>query len=374
MNRITKALVLLLTLTVPVVAGDLSFVFDGIETNPEFLYDFFPTYYRLGVKYEGFEAVGGNQAAVILLGRGGYGHTRVWTDASGRPIDPELIDIGTESFRDLQSYNTLLLGTDIRFQQFFSPGAKLARGDLAVFAQYGISWMHPLENGAGSFGLDGSETAYPDRRGAVWNELSAGVFLDTLAKGVFPRGYRGEVAAAFAPRFLANTHVGYTNYSQIGGSFICYVPIFARSRQDGLNLFALYLAERVAVNLVLGDAVPQRVQKPVALGTMMRGFEKNSFGTSVVAVNNFEARLAGPELFLKNLYPRVHLFLDMGAYAGNYLNSAYTDSGFLASTGFEAALAVFDFLSLGYRGAYVLKGANMAGSPYTGGIMINLQF
>ncbi|MBN1686320.1 MAG: hypothetical protein JW852_06670 [Spirochaetales bacterium] len=374
MKKTVTVLFFILMLTVTATAGDFGFVFDGIETNPEFLFDFFPTYYRLGVSYSGLEVIDGNLTELILIGRGGYGHTKLWTDAAGAPVDPASVDIESEGFRDLQSYNNVLLGADIRFQQFLNPAVRVPRGNLAVYAQYGISWMHPLENGTGSYGLDGDATAYPDRSGAVWNELAIGGFLDAVEKGVFPRGYRGEVTATFAPGFFANSLAGYTNYSLIEASFISYFPVFSQSRADGLNLFALYLANRLAGNIVLGDAVPQREQKPVSLGTLMRGFEKNSYGTMYNAVNNFEVRLAGPELFLKDLYPRVNVFFDMGVYAGRYLNSTYSDSGILASAGFEAALTIFNFLSLGYRGAYALKGANMAGVPYTGSIMIDLQF
>ena len=372
-----KSLMLLSTFLVvctAAICGDFAFVFKGIETNPEFLYDFFPTYYKLGVSYTGFEIIDGIVTEVTFIGRGGYGHTKLWTDASGFPVDPGSIDIDTGIFRDLQSYNNVLLGADLRLQQFLNPTVRIPRGDLAVYAEYGISWMHPLENEAESYGLDGTEAAYPDRNGAVWNSFSVGGFLDAVYKGVAPGGYRGEVTVELAPAFLANSVVGRTDYSLVGASFIYYLPFFSFKQANGLNLVALYLADRVAANILLGDAVPQREQKPVALGTMIRGFEKNSLGTRFTAVNNLELRLAGPEIFIENLYPRLHIFLDLGTYAGEYLNTTYTESGFLASTGFEISLTVFNLFSFGYRGAFALLGTNIAESVFTGGIMVNLQF
>jgi hypothetical protein len=374
MKKILLLLAIVLIFSIPVTAGDFAFVFDGTETNPEFLFDFFPTYVRLGTSYTGFELIDGNITEVILIGSGGYGHTKVWTDSNGIPFDPGIIDIDDEYFVDLQSYNNILLGADFRLQQFLNPAIPIMRGDLAAYAEYGISWMHPLENGDASFGLDGSEAAYPDRGGALWNRLSIGSFLDAVEKGASPDGYIASIKVAFAPDFFANSYLGIANYSRVEASFVYYFPLLERTQANGLNLFALYLADRVAAHIVLGELVPQRVQKPVALGTLMRGFEKNSFGTRFTAVNNLEVRLAGPEIFLKNLYPRIQLFLDVGTYAGEYLNTLHSDSGFLASTGFEAALTVFNLVSVGYRGAFVLKGENMAGSSYVGGIMANLQF
>ncbi len=376
-SGVKKAILLLIFAlgAVCFATGDgFSFVFDRIETNPEFLYDFFPTYYKLGVNYRGFQMIPGNSTELILLGSGGYGHTKLWTDESGIPFVPGSIDTGTENFRDLQSYNNVLLGADLRLQQSLNPALVTAPGNLAVYAQYALSWMHPLENGGGSYGLDGTQSAYPDKTGALWNELSIGVFLDTLIKEAVRRGYRGEVSAALAPGFLVNSGLGNTNYAVMTGSFVSYIPIYSKSRDNGLHLFGLYLADRVAANYALGDSLPQRVQYPIALGTMMRGIEKNAYGTAFTAVNNFEVRIAGPELFLKKLYPRFHVFLDIGAYTGNYLNTSYPGGGFLASAGFELAFSVFDFFSPGYRGAFVLSGENIADVPYTGGIMLNLQF
>ena len=356
------------------VAGDFSFVFDSIETHPEFLYDFFPTYYRAGCNYSGFELIEGNMTEVILVGGAGYGHTKLWTDYAGLPFGPGSVDTENETFRDLQSYNSVLLDADLRLQQSLNPVVVPAPGKLAAYLEYGIAWMNPLENGDGSYGLDGTDKAYPDNPGALWNEISVGVFLDTIEKAAVRSGYRGEVVAAFAPRFLANSVIGETNYKMITGSFVSYFPIYAVSQANGFNLFGIYLADRAAAILASGDAFPQREQYPIALGTLVRGFEKNSFGTSFVAVNNFEVRFSGPELLLRKLYPRLHLFFDVGAYAGEYLNTGYKDSGVIASTGFEAALSLVDLFSAGYRGAFAVKGNNVNDSVYTGGIMLNLQF
>ncbi len=374
MKKLFAVVVFCLGLAAPAISGDFGFVFDGMETNPEILYDFLPTYWALGVSYRGLEVVKGNVTELILIGRGGYGHTKLWTGYSGIPFHPGQVDVTAPQFIDLQSYNNVLAGADLRYQQFLNPAIPVRRGDLAVFAEYGISWMYPLENGTASYGLEGSDAAYPDRNGAVWNDLVLGGFLDAVEKSACPRGYRADLAVTFAPGFLANSLVGRTDFSWIEASFVTYIPMYERTRANGLNLFAIYLADRVAANLVLGDAVPQRVQKPVALGTLMRGFEKNTYGTSFTAVNNFEVRFAGPAVFKKNLYPRLHVFFDTGVYAGDYYNTEYSESGFLASAGFEAAFTIFDLLSLGYRGAFPLKGRNMEGTKYFDKIMIDLQF
>ena len=86
----------------------------------------------------------------------------------------------------------------------------------------------------------------------------------------------------------------------------------------------------------------------------MRGFEKNSFGTSITLVNNFEVRVAGPELLIANTYPLFNLFVDTGLYTGKYVNTDIERSGFLLSAGFEVGITLINFLTLGYRGAVPL--------------------
>lgn len=374
MKKTPLLLAMILILTIPVFADEFKFKFDGIETNPEILFNFFPTYIRLGVSYDGIELIEGNTTEIIFIGSGGYGHVNLWTDANGIPIDPDSVDIEDNAFIDQQSYNNILLGGELRLKQFLNPLIPVRRGDLSVYGEYGLAWMHPLENGDGSIGLEASERVYPDRDGVLWNTVFVGIILEAIEKAAAPDGYQVEIKAAFAPLFLGNTFLGTTSFTRLEASVFYYRTLIEKTQKNGRNLFALYLADHALANVVLGEAVPQRVQKPVSLGDHVRGFEDNSFGTLFTAVNNFEVRLAGPEIFAKNIYPRMHVFFDVGTYAGEYHNTGYPESGVIASAGFEVLLTVLNLVHVGYRGSIPLKGRNMAGSAYVGKLKASLQF
>ena len=83
--------------------------------------------------------------------------------------DPDIIDIEDEYFVDLQSYNNIPLGADFRLQQFLNPAIPIKRGNLAVYAEYGLSWMYPLEpSAAAACGSWHEEQRAPATSGLAW--------------------------------------------------------------------------------------------------------------------------------------------------------------------------------------------------------------
>ncbi|MBT3271645.1 MAG: hypothetical protein HN368_00710, partial [Spirochaetales bacterium] len=248
------------------------------------------------------------------------------------------------------------------------------KGKVAAYLEYAGSWEKTVENGSASYGLDGAASAYPDQNGSVVNSIIGGFFWDTREQGAVLSGHLFEASVLAAPEFLANSLHGRTDFYLLSAGALGYIPLLTLTQTSGLNLFSIYIADRFLADGVLGTAVPQFSQRPLALGTKMRGFEKNTHGTAFTLVNNFDLRFAGPEILIKNLNPAVTLFLDMGYFGGIYLNTSYKGSGVLASTGFEAAVNLLGIFAVGYRGAFILAGENMAQSTYSGGLMFSFQF
>jgi hypothetical protein len=361
-------------LTVDIPTTDFSFVLADTENHPEILLDAIPTWAELGLKYSGMQLFDGKKTELFLLGGGAYGHVDLWTGLDGMPLVVTPAEAESDELTDQRTYNSWLADWRLRFQQFVTPVAAIPMGEVALFLEYAGWWTNPLENGDASLGLDGTTAAYPDQNGLLVNGIGIGALWFDLEKGASPVGFESEIALHALPEALGNNVTGRTDYYLFSTTAIGYYPLYTSEQESGLNLFSIYLAERFVADLVWGDAVPQRVQEPISLGRKMRGFEYNSYGTAYTVVNNFEVRLAGPEIFLSNVYPRFHVFLDAGLYGGVYLNTSYEQSGFLASTGFEAALNVFDLFAVGYRGTVILAGENMAGSRYVGGLMFGIQF
>ena len=376
MKRILSLLAIITFLCGAAAADDFSLVFSASESHPDILWDTIPTYMRLGVNYSGIDIFPGKTTELGVFGGGGYGYTETWTDLDGIPLDPGVIDVNSESLTDRRNYNSWRADWALRMQQYLIPLLVIPVGDISLYLEYQGTWMTPLDHEGVSFGLDGIDSAYPDKNGLLTNGIGVGTVWNALVHGAAPSGFGIEAALSLLPEVLGNTALGRCDYIRLAVYAVGYLPLFVARQQKRpeLNLFAIHLANRVALDAVWGNAVPLRTRMPIALGSKMRGFEKYSYGSTYTFVNNFEARFTGPELFLKNIYPRVHLFLDVGAFWGDYINTGVGRSGFLASAGIEASLTFLDLFSVGYRLPFVLAGENMARTLIAGDWMFSLQF
>lgn len=372
MKKTIALIVLFAGLGLAVRADDWSFTIADADNHPEVVFGLVPTYLRLGLEYSGLNLLPDRETNLMLFTGGGYGQRSVWTDAEGGPLDASAIDLSSETTTDARKYDIWRADTGVRVQQVLTRESEPAL--LAAYAQYELHWETPLENGVYSFAFAGPASAYPDQDGVLVNQLIVGAFRDSIKRGVLTSGLRLESSLRAAPDFLANEVVGRSNFYQLSATAKAFLPVFESLRANGLNRLSVYLADRAVTDLFLGDAVPQITRKPAALGTKMRGFEKNSYGTTLTFVNNFELRVAGPALPLALLYPRLHLFLDAGVYCGSYLNTHFVAGGFLSSAGFEVVLSLFGFIDVGYRGSFILAGENMRRTAFVGEIITSLLF
>ena len=122
--------------------------------------------------------------------------------------------------------------------------------------------------------------------------------------------------------------------------------------------------------------VPVYAQKQGSLGRKVRGFASYSYNSEFTMVNNLDLRFTSPAIGIDGLYFRLNLFFDMGYGAGHFYNTEISQSQFLASTGAQISLTIFDFIDIGYQVAYLMNGRNYAkgDTPFTHNFIFFLDF
>lgn len=373
MKKITSIiLVFLLFVSVSITADEneasVSFALGSIDIS-DILSGMVPTYIQAGINYHGLELIEGKKTTLTtLLGGVRTGYT-LWTDLNGEPLTSVPVDLDPLNFAFWQAELMTRLEQEIM-------------ENLAIYAEWNSVWSQPTENsgGAGSTILNSTNAAaYPDKDGMLANILKIGLSYDTVRSGPMQEGIGADLSFSAAPALLLNEMIGKTDFYQANLTIEGFFPLYTLPMEgnDENQWLALYIADRLQADYIWGSAVPQLFQKYPSLGKKMRGFEPNSLGVSLTAVNNFEIRASGPELILFDIsfgYPRVHVFVDIGYCEGNYYNTSFAESMVPASAGVEAAVDIFNFLDIGYRYGFILAGENIAGTASFGEMFLFLHW
>ncbi len=343
---------------------DLSLQIGDFDTHSELLGGAVPTMVEIGGVYTGISLLPENRTAVGFLVGGAYYSRDVWKDEDGleKTVPPDVLTIWTGRW-------------EVIFSQGFLRREKTGKDFLTLYG-----------------GLAGRVEVYPDtgsidyitlfdspESGGIWsNALKTGVILDaTDYDGIIPRGVIAELEFHHAPKWLLNDIYGKSSYSLLSTSVTGYLPLFVSRADSGRNTFAVYLANRVRGDLFLhfDSDVPLFAQDSPSLGSKMRGLERFAMAGSFTAVNNFDIRVSGPEVFADRLYPRMSLFLDVGYSDGKNANAAAADAQQMyVSAGAEAGISFFDFLNAGYRAAWMLYNSNKMEKSFVHGVYMSLQF
>ncbi|MBL7006081.1 MAG: hypothetical protein ISR78_03245 [Spirochaetia bacterium] len=329
-----------------------------------------PTYLQAGIAYHGIELIDGKKTTLkVLLGGARTAYT-LWTDAVGDPLITTPADLDVLKFAFWQADIKAHLEQELI-------------GNLNAYAEWNTVWALPVENigGTASTILDSgsSAAAYPDKDGMVSNILKIGILYDTVHKGHMIEGIETELSFTAAPALLLNELFGKTDFYQANLTIEGFLPLYTipMDGEPENQWLSLYIADRIQADYIWGSAVPQLFQKYPSLGKKMRGFEANSLGVNLTAVNNFELRASGPELVLFDMsfgYPRINLFADTGYCGGFYYNTETAGTEFTASAGVEAAVDIFNFVDIGYRYGFILAGENIAGSSSFGELFFFLHW
>jgi len=370
---ITVLLVLCMALSMT-FAGDISFVFGDLGQHPEILAGFLPSYLLAGAGYDGLSLIEGNKTSIQLLVGAGYNQRKVWSS-------PELDSYWTERIPEPIIYDVIQTDWHLRFNQGFLESPVAGKDLITLTAAYkgkfeinkdSMVMGKSRKNGFGSptvkaldtyLGADYDGVIYPDLQGnhqMLGTSFALTFKLDMMEdKMTRNDGFVLKAEAEYAPLVLNRALGGKADFYSLTLNAVLAKTLYVYEN-GGKDYFSIVAIDRANVNWTDGSAVPVYAQGPVSLGRKVRGHNTWTYGTNLSVVNNFDIRLAGPVYF--GFFPRINLFVDIGYGAGNYFNTKNSASNFLASTGIELTISVFDFIDLGYQIAY-----NFAGDKYTAG-------
>lgn len=370
MKKILLTLLLIFLSVSVIFAAPLRFIFADLGQHPEILMGFLPTYLLLGGGYELPSIIDGNKTEIQMLLGAGYNQRKMWQDqVTGEPIyDIPLI------------YDVIQTDWSLRFAQGFwtSPvkGKDLLTLTLSYDGKFEVAKDSMVvgkvrENNSKSavVGLDswlgGDSSIYPDLSG---NHQFLGTSFSFNAKFDMMEdlkstndGFVAKVDVKYAPLVLNKALNGFADYYTTSLNMVGSKTLFSL-KENSKVLFSIVMIDRVNVGWMDGSAVPAYASGPFSLGRKVRGFKTWTYDTQFAAVNNFDIRLAGVDLGVKGIFPRINFFYDVGYGFGNYLNSKIDsgDGNLLMSTGVQVTVSFFDFIDLGYQIAYLFDGKNFS--------------
>ena len=392
-KKLMAFLVLLLGVSSLSFASDWRYIFGDASQHPEVLGGFLPTYTIMGSGYNGVSLIEGNRTELQLLLGLGYSQRKIWQN----PVDGSLI---TE---DPLIYDLFHANSVVRFSQGFLqssvPGKDLwtaYAGLEGTFEIYKDSMVvgKDRQNGTTaytvssiadwftSYGVSPSDNAYYPDFGAngaamLGTTLFAGIKLDRMDDQMVTQdGFESDFSLRVCPSFLNSFLAGTASFYSLTSNTLVAKTLYSLKDEKDINMFSLVALDRFNINWTDGDAVPLYEQGSVSLGRKVRGYTGWTYNTQFTVVNNFDLRISGPEPIFDGLFPRVNLFFDVGFGAGNYFNTTHFETNFLASTGVQGTVSLFDFIDLGYQVAYLFTNHNYMwyGNRVVGSVTFFLDF
>lgn len=354
-------------------AADWHFVFGDLSQHPEIVWGFLPSYLDAGVGYTGISLLEGNVTDFQVLVGGGYNQRKLWQN----PINGYII------YDNPLIYDVIDFDWSLRFAQgfFSSPvGDKdLVTITLAYNGQYESSVDSMVAgkekfNGVNSTvktideffeGYDGdiNPNIYPELNGDkkfLGTQLAAYLKIDAMEDSIHENnGFLAKASLFWGPKALNSSLDGYADYISFRADGIGAYTLYDYKHNDK-SWFSVVLIDRANFSYTGGDAIPAFIQGPNSLGRKVRGFNTYTYNTAFSVVNNFDIRLAGPDLGIHGIAPRINIFFDMGYGWGELNNSSISKENFIASTGVQGTITFFDFIDLGYQIAYLIQGTNYA--------------
>ena len=345
-------------------ASDWGFFVDGLDQHPEFVGGFPPTYLSGGVRYKGLNLIPEDTTTIQLRVGGGYIERKFWKDytsgADNLDMDPLTYDIGvfewgaafSQGFLDSpagdKDFITLTLGYEGRYEKALDGYG--ARRDVASRLSHNASEIN-------------DNNVYNDIKGDsqyLGTNFTFTFKLDGMYDDIETNdGYLLAFDTDWSPLALNSALDGFGDYYQFTLNAVGAKTLYQYKTGD-THWISITLIDRVRLNWLDGDYVPGYVQKLGSLGRLVRGYTNYTYGSNFTVVNNLEFRFAGPALGVKGLYPRINIFFDMGYGCGNFYNSSEKMNSFIASTGAQIEISIFDFIDIGVELAYLIGGVNYA--------------
>ena len=375
---------LVLALSFSLFAGDVHFVFGDIKQHSDILAGFIPSYALLGVGYYLPPIIEGNTTDLRLLVGEGYTQRLLWLDEDSgeNNFDNGVWDKSSAlrfnvwnnevSLRFLQGFFrsnvgdkdllTLTLSLNGRYERYYSSSKFLfmnIKGNLdSIIAEDYSGAIYPELNG---------------RKDFLGLEFGANLKLDMMEDTLHTNnGLLVKLDFKFGPSALNNLASGHAQYFALTLNAVGAKTLLNVTNESGDSMFSVTVADRAYASYASGDAVPSFVSGPVSLGRNVRGFNTYTYATEFSVVNNFDVRLAGPDVGIKKVAPRVNFFVDCGYGWGKVFNTSRYEKNFLASCGVQATVSFFDFIDLGYEVNYILVDRNKYTQP--GKVTTNVTF
>ena len=377
--------------------SDWHFLCDAVDQHPEVLWGFLPTYIYGGVGYRGLQILDENTTDIQLLFGAGYIQRKLWQDPQSGD-DHHAGDDPLSMRENPITYDVFVIDWGLRFRQgfFHSPwdaGSDLLTVTLGYEGKYEqnmnsmvlgkdrTNWSGPFPVQTLDSYLVGNDTShvYPDLQGDhrfLGTNFNLGFLIDLMTDDIETNdGLLFSLDFDWSPYELNAALGGKADFYSIVFNAVGAKTLYQYKPKD-INWFSLQLLDRVNINWTSGDMVPVYAQKLGSLGRLVRGYANYSYNTELTIVNNLDLRMVSPPLGVKGLYVRLNLFFDIGYGAGRLYNSDVSKNLWIASTGAQISLCVFDFIDLGFQVAYLINGHNYAkgDAPVSTGFFFFLDF
>lgn len=375
---------LVLALGLGAFAGDVHFVFGDLKQHSDILAGFMPSYVLVGVGYYLPPVIEGNTTDLRLLVGEGYTQRLMWLDEENgeNNFDNGVWDKSSAlrfnvwdnevSLRFLQGFFksnvgdkdllTLTLSLNGRYERYYSSSKFLfmnIKGNLdSVIAEDYSGSVYPELNG---------------RRDFLGLEFGVNLKLDMMEDTLHTNnGFLLKLDFKSGPEALNRFASGHAAYYSLTFTAVGAKTLLNVENRDGSSVFSVSVVDRAYASHTSGESVPSFVSGPVSLGRNVRGFNTYTYATENTVVNSFDIRLAGPDVGMKKVAPRVNFFVDCGYGWGRVFNTQRYEKNFLASCGVQATVSFFDFIDLGYEVNYILVDKNKYTQP--GKVTTNVTF
>ena len=388
MKKALAVILIISCICLSVFAGDYKFLFKDLDQHTELLYGFLPTLIQAGASYEGLQLMFDNLTQIQFSLAGGYTQRAVFQHPdTGEPLkdliqvydviqirwDLEFLQGLGESPVEGKDLFTVYAGLQGRWEKAVD-SLLLSGGGLPkpkdINRDRGTSGKIPVQSIDSWFADEGATSTrenspiYPDfaAKGKLSNVLYTGIRVNTMDdRWTTNDGILAEARLLWSPGFINNK----SSYLGVWASGVWGKTLYEKQTAKGKNLFSVVILDRVRFSWLDGSLIPVYAQSAFSLGRNVRGFNSNSYNSNFSAVNSLEVRLAGPEIFIHGVFPRLNIFVDAGYGWGNYMNTGHGSveavkaDNFLASVGAQLEMDFFDMIDLGIQVSYLIKGTNL---------------
>lgn len=317
-----KALSLILIMTIVLsaaIAGDISFVFDSFETpfavsaGPQFSFGATDVQFILGGGLVNRTPMTDEDLSLV------YGKTAV-----------KIIDNLTDNLQ-------IFTGAEVRYEHFTEGNEDLFSDGLSTMLFAGLRFENVRDT---KLTRDGLKVTLTGRAAPMMLQGGDRYFYDVEADAV-----------------LSRTLVSIEN-------------------PEGKKLFTTVLVDRVNATYISGFNIPSFETLRCSAGSKVRGIASGLYCADLQFVNNFELRLATPQI-IEGIFARFILFADNALVSGTSqvpTDSMVFDKSVIQTAGAQIAVSLLDILNVGYQGSYVIRDDAYNTKGFVGELMFTLAY